>query len=474
MKILICGAGRTTRELLRRLGEGWEVTLIDPRPDQLARATSLFPRILSAVTADASSELVLKKAGIADHDYVLAMTGDDEVNLAVVGTAAAQGVTQISALVRDEKYHKSFAELGVHTFMGPGLVAQNIYHYLQDPRLHVTPLVSGPGAVYEVNASSHFRVVGKRASYFSRSGARLAAIIRRDQLLFPRPKTPILADDRLIIVGKPDIFEPVCELLECGNPHFPLAYGQGMLLALGEREPESPSEFNPILSEGLFLAQNTKVAAVTVLCPGRACPIDEHLAQWPQNTRPEVRPLEGGLRRRLRELCAEGNYGLVVVPQLGVNLFETLAKAPLVELAGDLDTPLLVARFSVPYERILVPFNGTAMSELALEVAVDLSRQLHAEVSAAVVEEPEFLSGQDEEARVQALLTRLRELAHIHKVPIREVRRRGNPVKELVALSAEYELLVLGSTNRGKGLLAPNIGDHLARKAQCSVLLLAM
>ncbi|NCB62592.1 MAG: glycosyltransferase [Clostridia bacterium] len=94
--------------------------------------------------------------------------------------------------------------------------------------------------------------------------------------------------------------------------------------------------------------------------------------------------------------------------------------------------------------------------------------------SAAVVEEPEFLSGQDEEGRTQGILTRLRELAHIHKIPIREVRRRGNPVKELVSLSADYELLVLGSTNRGKGLLAPNIGDHLARKAQCSVLLLAM
>ncbi len=473
MRILICGAGRITRELLRRLGEGWEVSLIDTRREQLDRTAPLFPNIAATYEADASSKVVLNKASVRDMDYVLALTSDDEVNLAVAELAQAAGVEHVSALVYDDSTHTRFQEMGVHVIQGPGLIAQNLSHYLQDPRLHVQPLISGAGSVYEVDASQHFRAVGKRAAYFNTQTGRLVALFRKGRLVFPKPKTPVKSGDKLVLVGDPDMFEPVCRMLECGDPHFPLAYGQGMLLAMGDRPPEDRSAYNPLLEEGLYLARNTKVQRVVILCPEEECGIEPALKDWPQEVQVETRPAGREVETRMRELCAEGNYGLVVMPPPQPSVFKTLFRAPLVDLARILDTPLLITRTTFAYDSILVPFNGTAMSELALEVGVDLSRQLGGAVRVAVVEEPEFLSGEDEAQTVDTLLARIRELSHVHKTEFEVIRREGNPVREITALSRDHGLMVIGSTTRDTGFFTPNVGDHLARKAECSVLLLA-
>ena len=473
MRILICGAGRITRELLKRLGEGWRVSLIDKSQEQLDKTEPLFPNIEATFAEDASSKVVLNKASVADMDYVLALTSDDEVNLTVAELAQAAGVSHVSALVYDSRSHVRFQEMGVHIIQGPGLIAQNLSHYLQDPRLHVQPLISGPGSVYEVDASQHFRAVGKRAAYFNTQTGRLVGLFRKGRLVFPRPKTPIKSGDKLVLVGDPDMFEPVCRMLECGDPHFPLAYGQGMLLALGDKPPEDHGLYNPLLAEGLYLALNTKVQRVVTLCPEEDCGIEKALQEWPQEVQVETRPAGKRVEERMRELCREGNYGLVVMPPPRPSVFKSLFKAPLVELALELDTPMLIARTTFDYDTILVPFNGTAMAELALEVAVDLSRQLGGAIHVVVVEEPEFLSGEDEAQTVETLQARIRELSHVHKTELKVVLRRGNPVREVTALSADYGLMVVGSTDRDQGFFSPNVGDHLARKAQCSVLLLA-
>jgi trk system potassium uptake protein TrkA len=76
MKILICGAGRITDELLKRIGENWEITLIEKEEAKLAPFSSRFPSVVRLMVEDASSPVVLEKAGLTSHDCVLAMTND--------------------------------------------------------------------------------------------------------------------------------------------------------------------------------------------------------------------------------------------------------------------------------------------------------------------------------------------------------------------------------------------------------------
>lgn len=144
-----------------------------------------------------------------------------------------------------------------------------------------------------------------------------------------------------------------------------------------------------------------------------------------------------------------------------------------ISLAHDISSPLLVTKGTPPYERILVPFSGTPMSELALEIAVDFANQVGGTITTAVIEQPEFLTGEDGTSWKEKTLARLNELSHVHKTTFQVVERRGNPVREVTALTEESDLLVLGSTNRDRGLFTPNVGEKLVRESQCSVLIIA-
>ena len=126
----------------------------------------------------------------------------------------------------------------------------------------------------------------------------------------------------------------------------------------------------------------------------------------------------------------------------------------------------------MPYKRILVPFNGTAQSELALESAMDLAKQIQSKVTVALVREPDFLHSSEEKDWVQKNLERAWELAHIHKTKLEEIVREGNPVKELMDLARDYELMVVGSRQKEKKFFTPHVGELLVRNAPCSVLII--
>jgi Trk K+ transport system NAD-binding subunit/nucleotide-binding universal stress UspA family protein len=467
MNILICGAGTIARELLKQLCGEWSVTLIDRSREVLEQAAALCPDVRKRYVEDGSSPVVLERAGLEEQQYVLAMTGSDPVNLAVCRFAREKGVPYVSALVHEPENAPGFQKLGVHVVMTGTLTARNLYHYLQDPRVHVSPLTGGMGNIYEVNAAEHFRVVGKRAAYFQRTTLRLAGIFRHGRLVFPHPTTVIQADDRLVLLGDTDIFHSVCSLLECASPHFPLAYGPSMLVAL----PSEGEEIRAVLQEGVFLGQNTKVRKVTLLCGTDRCAVDEGLAGWPQEVDVEVRPSGDGVMDRVRRFVGQGGCGLLLMPPVELSLFAALSGPAYTGLAHDLGCPVLIARRTVPYEKILVPFKNTPNAELALEVAFDLGKQLGAELSVMVVEEPGFLSGERDGEFLEAAMQRVRELAHVHKAAVREITATGNPVRAIVEETAKHDLVVIGSTNRDRGLISPNVGEHLARRAGCSTLI---
>ena len=62
MRAILVGAGGVSRDLLRRLGEMWEVTLVDVSREKLSLAAQ--GRQAETVEGDGSSQLVLRRAGI--------------------------------------------------------------------------------------------------------------------------------------------------------------------------------------------------------------------------------------------------------------------------------------------------------------------------------------------------------------------------------------------------------------------------
>ena len=126
MKVLIAGAGKVTREILRRLGETWQVTLVDITPDRLLHLEKDFPQVVKTVLGDASSSLVLREAGLTESHFVVAATNRDDVNLEVCRQARERGPENIVAMVNDSSNLPAFEDLGIRVVCWSYLAAREI------------------------------------------------------------------------------------------------------------------------------------------------------------------------------------------------------------------------------------------------------------------------------------------------------------------------------------------------------------
>ncbi|MDR3567183.1 MAG: NAD-binding protein [Syntrophobacteraceae bacterium] len=471
MKLLICGVGKVASHLLARLNEDWRVTLVDTSGEKLEDAMRKFPVVERVVTGDASSPVTLDNAGIARFEYVLLLTGNDKVNLAAAGHAEKGGVAYTMALVNEQENLREFERRGIRTLSGSALLAENIFHQLQDPRIEMTPLSMGQAEIMEIDVSHHVLIVGTTVGEVSRGPGKVVAIFRQNELVFPDPRAVIEITDRLVILGRSGLFKPVCDLMECSRPHFPLAYGQGLLLVL-----TAGSERPKMIEEAMHIARNTRVDHMTISCSGQDCGLEAELHELRKNFR--VRVEEAGdeapeISERLEELTEKQSYGLVVIDPVGPPLIKFLARPSTVSLAHALPCPLLVARNTNPYRRILVPFKATPKSRLALEVAIDLAKQIDGRIGVIAVQEPEFIRGPREIDWLDTVFKQVRGIAHTKKMDIEEIGATGNPVSEILKASRDFDLLVVGSTTRDKTLLSPHVGELLVREAPCSVLIVA-
>nr|WP_246325294.1 universal stress protein [Dissulfurirhabdus thermomarina] len=464
---MIAGAGKTARELLRRLGQSWDVTLLDQDEGHLGEHRHR-EQVRRLVLGDASSRVILDEAGIAGHDFVAAVTNRDEVNLEVCRYARKVGVQNVIALVNDSLNLPQFQELGVRAICPGHLVARDIELFLESPRLFVSTIAEGAGEVMEVEVVRRAQAAGRAIKDFASRDWLIAAVHRAGQLIIPHGDTVIRAGDRLTIVGRADLYRSIAHFFSLAEPSFPLEYGQHVLLPLGGVDdlPEG------LLDEVAYLLHNTRANGLTVLCAGEVPPeLEAAKGRFEELGRLQVRVVTGSLEEVLVQTSKGESVGCVVsAPRPLGPVARILGIPTVVALAHRLACPLLVGRRSLPYRRILVPCSGTKSTGLALETAVDLAKQLGAEVTAVTVTDPLAASGTGSPEWAEEALTQARQIGKLQQFSILEVIRDGNPIKEILAEAADHDLLVVGSTSQSASLLRPHIGEHLVQDAPCSVL----
>ncbi len=470
MKILVCGAGRITDELLKRIGANWEITLIEKEEARLAPFSNRFPNIVRIMTEDASSPVVLDKAGLADQDGVLAMTNDDAVNLAIARFARQADVKTVLAVVHDPENLPDFRKMDVWTVSMATDAARKAYQFLKDPRVRVVDLGEGEGELMELTAEK--QNVSRLTDVLSRQDPnwRAVGLLRENRLLFADATGAIEAGDRLLILGKDDLYSAFAGRLAEDQCHFPRTYGQQMILGLPD---DASLDVAELLNETFYLAQGAHIEKIKVVYETAQTDVREALARWAESLVIEMIESRGAIRQMVTSVAGQGDAGIVVLPYFKVSRLRALFGSPLTALARALPCPLLAAKRCEPYERLIVPFNGSPAARRALEIAVDLARQLDAAVAAVVVVEPSYLRGESSTTGQweQERLHQVRELARINKATIEEVVRRGNPVREIVSAAADGQLLVIGMDERRPAWFSIDVTAAIFNKAPCSVLL---
>jgi trk system potassium uptake protein TrkA len=213
MKIIIIGAGQVGGTLAENLvGEKNEITIIDQDMDTLRNLQDRLD--LQVVCGVGSHPDVLKKAGAADADMLIAVTNSDESNMmdCQVAFSLFNTPTKI-ARVRSEQYiiyqEHLFKHNDIpvdHLIAPEQLVTKAIKRLIDYPgALQVVEFADGKASLVAVRAYYGGLLVGHALSalkeHMPNVDTRVAAIYRRGKPIRPLGSTVIEADDEVFFIA---------------------------------------------------------------------------------------------------------------------------------------------------------------------------------------------------------------------------------------------------------------------------------
>lgn len=211
MKVLIVGGGRTMYFLCRTfLAKGHAVTVINRDPEECVRMARRLK--VTVVRGDGSDPAILEEAGAHEADAVLAVTPNDQDNLAICQLARLQyGAPRAVALVNDPDNEEVFHRLGVAAFSTTRTIASMIEQRTAlDEITNLIPAGEGKVNITEVRLQPTSPVVGKTLRDLSLPGDSLIAVVLRNgQAVVPRGDTRLRAGDRIVLITLPANHGPV-------------------------------------------------------------------------------------------------------------------------------------------------------------------------------------------------------------------------------------------------------------------------
>ncbi len=476
MKVIVVGAGGTTRELLRRLSEVWDATVIDTDPDVLDAAASV--RQIAPMPGDGSSPLMLRRAGLEDADALVAASDDDDRNLEAVKIALEYSVPRIVAVAADPERLPEYRALDVPVYAPDQLTARHVEVLLEPRRVSSTAFAQGKAEAIEFVVAPDSPVRGQRLRQLHSKTWVVAAVLRDNELIIPQGSTKFEAGDRVTVVGAAADYAGIVDTFTSGESRFPLNHGRKVVVVL-----DSQDDLDVTVTEALNLVRNSQAEELMVLHRDLASERDvakaelveqllEKLEAKADGAAVDQRPIQGAPAEALTTLAADESVGVIAVkaPARGRALGR-LRTIRAINRFGRAGVPVLLCRGRSPYTNILVPARRTVSGEAAGRAAIDLARSSGAGLVGVSVVPATFVSGVEavEDARLSAAW--LREEAAVQGVHVRRRVRRGNPVRVIQELAAGASLVVLTTPHLPVMPWRVGITGHLVQRLESSVLL---
>jgi Trk K+ transport system NAD-binding subunit len=476
MKAIVVGAGGSTRELLRRLSEMWDVAVVDTDEARLDAASSLRP--FELVRGDGSSALVLRRAGLEEADALVAASDDDDLNLEAVRIALEAGLLRVVGIASDPERVADYRALDVPVFAPDRLIARQVEVLLEPRRVASTGFAQGKAEAIEFVVAPDSPVRGKRLRQLHSKTWVVAAVLRDDELIIPQGSTKFEAGDRVTVVGAAADYASIVDTFTSGESRFPLNHGRKVGVALDGQE-----DLDITVSEALGLVRNSQAEELMVVHRDLATERDvsrveeveqllEKLEAKAEGAAVELRPVTGTPADALISMAQAESVGVIVAPAPPAGrILGRLRTSRLINRVGKAGVPVVLSRGGSPYGSILVPARRTVSGEAAGRAAIDLARSSGAGLVGVSVVPATFVSGSEavEDARISAAW--LREEAAVQGVHVRRRVRRGNPVRVMEELSVGANLLVLSTPALPMVPWHLGITGHLIQRVDCSVLL---
>ena len=213
MNIVILGAGRVGGEIAKMLSGECDITLVDSRRARLLEMQSSYD--LRTVAGSASDPEVLRRAGCADADVIVAVTAIDEVNLVACKlcgaiSGGAQKIARIRGRAADEKSILGPDGFGIdHVFCPEQIVADDIIAAVKHPGCDsVHSFADGRANLISLKVRADTPSAGTEIRELRRGAPqadfRFVAVRRGTETIQPLPDTRLAVGDEVFVVVDAD------------------------------------------------------------------------------------------------------------------------------------------------------------------------------------------------------------------------------------------------------------------------------
>ncbi len=464
MRVIVVGASEVTRAALARIGERWDVVVIDPDPDHVARMADIRP--VTPVIGDGSSRVVLERAGLAEADALIAGTGDDDVTVEVCRLALAADVDRVVAIVDDPERSAALRKLGVVPISPARLAARDVEINLEPRRVASAAFANGRAEAVEFRISPDSPLRGRMLRDLGETPWLVAAILRNDQLIVPHGTTELRANDLVTVVGAAADYSTMVATFTGGVAHFPLHRGRKAAVWIG-----SGGDAETIVMDAVAFTRETAAEGLlvvhddpTALGDERSAQLDamlERLGQMADGIEPQVG--SPGLSGLL-ELAETESIGVVIAPKprgriRTVRTLQALSRARM---------PAFLTAGTRPFTGIVTPARDSIGGWRAAWTAIDLAARSGLPLEGLGVVPPSFVAGDSDIADVRRAVARIRGEASVQGVHVDGRVETGNPVRVFGAIEPD-RLVVLGLGGGARNLLMPGLTGHIVSRIGTSV-----
>jgi trk system potassium uptake protein TrkA len=222
MKIVIIGAGEVGLFLAKRLSyEKHDLVIIDVDPEKCAYAQEALD--VSVIQGNASSQSVLKEAGLESADMLIAASGIDEINVLACMVASKMGVKRKIARVRNPDYYDESSilkpqDVGVDLFIHPEeeVITEITRLLMRASASEVIEFENGKilmvGLKLDANCPNLNKPLKDIGSDKERENFRVVAMLKGEKTIIPTGNDYFNKNDQIFVVTKKETLPQVLSL----------------------------------------------------------------------------------------------------------------------------------------------------------------------------------------------------------------------------------------------------------------------
>jgi trk system potassium uptake protein TrkA len=222
-RVIIVGSGETGTALATALDHTKiNVKIIEKNNQECASMAEKLGKV-TVICGDGTDRNLLLEENIADVDFMVAITEDEETNVLIALQAKGLGAKKTIIRISKLSYIPLVSAIGIDTVVSPRLSAiRDILQYIRRGKIiSVAPLKGGHAEAIEAEALGTSDIVDRPLSKVKfPKGSLIGAVVRGEEIIIPRGDSIIREKDRLIIFALQKVIPKLEKLLTVKLEYF--------------------------------------------------------------------------------------------------------------------------------------------------------------------------------------------------------------------------------------------------------------